>query len=70
MNMGRWPSVLKSIQSQPVRKFEKLNIEAVFANAQLFRARMGYLELPEFLLEVQELMRKAHAMDVPFAWRY
>ena len=66
MNMGRWPSVLKSIQSQPVRKFEKLNIEAVFANASSSE-RMGYLELPEFLLEVQELMRKAHAMDVPFA---
>lgn len=66
MNMGRWPSVLKSIQSQPVRKFEKLNIEAVFANASSSE-RMGYLDLPEFLLEVQELMRKAHAMDVPFA---
>ena len=47
MNMGRWPSVLKSIQSQPVRKFEKLNIEAVFANASSSE-RMGYLELPEF----------------------
>ena len=66
MNMGRWPSVLKSIQSQPVRKFETLSIEAVFANASSSE-RMGYLELPDFLPEVQELMRKAHAMDVPFA---
>lgn len=66
MAVGRWPGILHSLQTQPLRRFEKLSIETVFANAAS-SDEMGFLELPRFLSEVQDVMEKAQAMGVPFA---
>lgn len=66
MAVGRWPGILHSLQTQPLRRFEKLSIETVFANAAS-SDEMGFLELPRFLAEVQDVMKKAQTMGVPFA---